>query len=82
MLDISYLGAAFAGLLSFFTPCVLPMVPFYLCYMAGLSINELRADTAISTTVQRRLVISAIFFAFGVTTIFVLLGFLDGGMML
>lgn len=74
MLDISYLGAAFAGLLSFFTPCVLPMVPFYLCYMAGLSMNELRADTAISTTVQRRLVISAMFFAFGVTTIFVLLG--------
>ena len=74
MLDISYLGAAFAGLLSFFTPCVLPMVPFYLCYMAGLSMNELRADTAISATVQRRLVISAIFFAFGVTTIFVLLG--------
>ena len=74
MLDISYLGAALAGLLSFFTPCVLPMVPFYLCYMAGLSMNELRSDTAISTVVQRRLVVSAVFFAFGVTTIFVLLG--------
>ena len=74
MLDISYLGAAFAGLLSFFTPCVLPMVPFYLCYMAGLSMNELRSENAISTAVQRRLVVSAIFFAFGVTTIFVLLG--------
>jgi hypothetical protein len=30
MLDMSYLGAALAGILSFFTPCVLPMVPFYL----------------------------------------------------
>ncbi len=74
MLDVSYLGAAFAGLLSFFTPCVLPMVPFYLCYMAGLSMTELRANTEISTGVQRRLIISAVFFAFGVTTIFVLLG--------
>ena len=74
MLDISYLGAAFAGLLSFFTPCVLPMVPFYLCYMAGTSMNELRSDHAISAAVQRKLVVSAVFFALGVTTIFVLLG--------
>ena len=74
MLDVSYFGAALAGLLSFFTPCVLPMVPFYLCYMAGLSMNELRSDTEISAGVQKRLIISAIFFALGVTTIFVLLG--------
>lgn len=74
MLDISYFGAALAGLLSFFTPCVLPMVPFYLCYMAGLSMAELRTDTKMSTGVQRRLIVSAIFFALGVTTIFVLLG--------
>lgn len=74
MLDISYLGAAVAGLLSFFTPCVLPMVPFYLCYMAGMSMDALREDTAIPKAVQRQLVISAVFFALGVTTIFVLLG--------
>ena len=74
MLDISYFGAAFAGLLSFFTPCVLPMVPFYLCYMAGLSMHELQSDKAIPIGVQRRLIVSAIFFALGVTTIFVLLG--------
>lgn len=74
MLDVSYFGAAIAGLLSFFTPCVLPMVPFYLCYMAGLSMSELRSDTEISPGVQRRLIVSAIFFALGVTTIFVLLG--------
>jgi cytochrome c-type biogenesis protein len=36
MLDISFAGAALAGLLSFFTPCILPMVPFYLCYLAGI----------------------------------------------
>ena len=74
MLDISYFGAAFAGLLSFFTPCVLPMVPFYLCYMAGLSMHELQSDKTIPVGAQRRLIVSAVFFAFGVTTIFVLLG--------
>ncbi len=74
MLDISFAGAAFAGLLSFFTPCILPMVPFYLCYMAGLSMAELRSDSGIPPGAQRRLVVSAVFFAAGVTTIFVLLG--------
>ena len=74
MLEISFGGAALAGLLSFLSPCILPMVPFYLCYMAGISMSELRADDEISKGTQRRLVISAIFFALGVTSIFVLLG--------
>ena len=74
MLDISFAGAALAGLLSFFTPCILPMVPFYLCYMAGISMAELKDDAGIAPGAQRRLVISAVFFAAGVTTIFVLLG--------
>ncbi len=74
MLDISFLGAATAGILSFFTPCVLPMVPFYLCYMAGISMNELRGEDTISPTMQRRLVISSVFFALGVTSIFMLMG--------
>ena len=74
MFDITFAGAALAGLLSFFTPCVLPMVPFYLCYMAGLSMNELRGEDDIAPGAQKRLVVSAVFFALGVTTIFVLLG--------
>ncbi len=74
MLDISFAGAAIAGLLSFFTPCILPMVPFYLCYMAGISMSELQDDAGIAPGAQRRLVVSALFFAAGVSTIFVLLG--------
>ena len=74
MLDITFAGAALAGLLSFFTPCILPMVPFYLCYMAGISMSELRSDGAITPGAQRRLIVSAVFFALGVSTIFVLLG--------
>ncbi|MGB0959825.1 MAG: cytochrome c biogenesis CcdA family protein [Halocynthiibacter sp.] len=74
MLDISFGGAALAGLLSFLSPCILPMVPFYLCYMAGISMSELRSDETIAPGAQRRLVFSAIAFALGVTSIFVLLG--------
>ena len=74
MLEISYGGAALAGILSFLSPCILPIVPFYLCYMAGISMSELRGDNTIAPGAQKRLVLSAVFFALGVTTIFVLLG--------
>ncbi|WP_371055705.1 cytochrome c biogenesis CcdA family protein [Rhodosalinus sp. K401] len=74
MLEISFAGAALAGLLSFFTPCILPMVPFYLSYMAGISMTELRGNDEIPPGAQRRLVLSSVMFALGVTTIFVLLG--------
>ncbi|MDQ7069816.1 MAG: cytochrome c biogenesis protein CcdA [Rhodobacterales bacterium] len=74
MFEISYAAAAMAGILSFFTPCVLPMVPFYLSYMAGISMSELREDGEIAVGAQRRLVISAIMFALGVTSVFMLLG--------
>ena len=74
MFDISLAGAAMAGLLSFFTPCILPMVPFYLSYMAGLSMSELTTEGEIAPGAQRRLVTSAIMFALGVTTIFMLMG--------
>lgn len=72
--DISYGGAALAGILSFLSPCILPMVPFYLCYMAGLSMQELRGGNSIAPGAQRRLLMCSIAFALGVTTIFVLLG--------
>ncbi|SDD09790.1 cytochrome c biogenesis CcdA family protein [Ruegeria marina] len=74
MLEISFLGALIAGLLSFFTPCILPMVPFYLSYLGGLSIAELRADGRIEPGAQRRLINSALCFAAGVTTVFMALG--------
>ncbi|MBK5934174.1 cytochrome c-type biogenesis protein [Rhodovulum imhoffii] len=74
MLEISYGGAAIAGLLSFLSPCILPIVPFYLCYMAGISMNELRGEDRIAPGAVRRLGVSAVFFALGVTSIFVLLG--------
>ena len=72
--DIGLWGAATAGLLSFLSPCILPIVPFYLCYLAGMSFDELTAEGAGTGAIRRKAVLSAIFFAAGVTTIFVGLG--------
>ena len=74
MLDISFTGAAIAGLLSFLSPCILPMVPFYLSYMAGQSVKELQAGGSVAPGAQRRLVVQALAFSIGVTTVFVMLG--------
>jgi cytochrome c-type biogenesis protein len=73
-MDVTFAGAALAGFLAFFTPCILPMVPFYLSYMAGLSMSELRGEGDIAPGAQRRLFLSAVFFALGVTSIFMLMG--------
>jgi cytochrome c-type biogenesis protein len=73
MFDVSLTGALLAGLLSFLSPCVLPMVPFYLSYLAGASIHQ--ADGGpIPKAVRNRAVVAAVAFALGVTTIFVGLG--------
>lgn len=73
MLDVS-LGAAFlAGLLSFVSPCVLPIVPPYLCFLAGVSVDQLQEERPTSET-GRRIILAAIAFVLGFTVVFVALG--------
>lgn len=74
MFDVTLLGAFAAGLLSFLSPCILPIVPFYLSYLAGVGMDKIAAGGDIDPGVRRRAVISSIFFAAGVLTIFVGLG--------
>ncbi|MEQ6204859.1 cytochrome c biogenesis protein CcdA [Sulfitobacter sp. HNIBRBA2951] len=74
MMDITLLGAAFAGLLSFLSPCILPIVPFYLSYLAGVGMNQISAEAQIDRSTRNRAVLSACFFAAGVITIFMGLG--------
>lgn len=74
MLDVTYLGALVAGLLSFLSPCVLPIVPFYLSYLTGVSMNQISAEATVSGAVRRRAVLAAAMFAFGVITVFMGLG--------
>ena len=73
MFDVTLTGALLAGLLSFLSPCVLPMVPFYLSYLAGASVQEAAAGP-VPVAVRNRAVLAAVAFALGVTTIFVGLG--------
>ncbi len=74
MLEITFAGAAFAGLLSFLSPCILPIVPFYLSYLAGVGMNQISADARIDRSTRIRAVLAATFFAAGVITIFMGLG--------
>lgn len=60
-----------AGLLSFLSPCVLPIVPPYLAYMGGISMGEMRGDSQ----ARRRIILPASFFVLGLSTVFLLLGF-------
>jgi cytochrome c-type biogenesis protein len=76
--EVSYLSALGAGALSFLSPCVLPLVPPYLCYMAGVSVDEFRnpgASGGAAGVASRRAVMSAsLFFTLGFATVFVALG--------
>jgi cytochrome c-type biogenesis protein len=75
-LDIGYPSALGAGALSFLSPCVLPLVPPYLCYMAGVSVDDFRGtDGAPARTGTRTALLAAAFaFVLGFTTVFVALG--------
>jgi cytochrome c-type biogenesis protein len=72
--DITYWGAALAGLLSFVSPCILPIVPPYLCFLAGVSFEELSETGEPDRSARRRVVFAALAFAFGFATVFILLG--------
>ena len=74
MFDVTLFGALIAGLLSFLSPCILPIVPFYLSYLAGVGMNQISAQAEVSRAVRIRAVIAACCFAFGVITVFVGLG--------
>lgn len=73
--DISLFSALLAGALSFLSPCVLPLVPPYLCYMAGVSVEQFRTEeTAPRPEVRRAVLFSAFCFTLGFATVFVALG--------
>ena len=63
--------ALLAGVISFLSPCVLPIVPPYLAYMSGVTVTEMTGESA----ARRRAIVSALFFVMGLSTVFLLLGF-------
>lgn len=74
MFDVTFFGAFVAGLLSFLSPCILPIVPFYLSYLAGAGMNQITGGGEISGAVRRQAVLASLMFALGVITVFVGLG--------
>ena len=85
--NVTLLAAFGAGLLSFISPCVLPLVPGYLSYISGLSLEEMRGPggavagtggvgvaVAASPAARRQVVLSSLAFIFGFSIVFVSLG--------
>lgn len=72
MADINVFLAFGAGILSFISPCTLPLYPAFLSYITGMSVGELKEDNAM---LQRRSMLHTIFFLLGFSLIFVALGF-------
>ena len=75
IMDLSLLPALVialvAGIMSFLSPCVLPIVPPYLAYMSGVSLNDMSSEAM----ARRRAIVSALFFVLGLSTVFLILGF-------
>jgi cytochrome c-type biogenesis protein len=69
-----YFGVMLAGLVSFLSPCVLPLVPPYLGYLGGTTISQASVADGIDGRVWRRVVIGSLFFVLGFTTVFTALG--------
>ncbi|MGB0382250.1 MAG: cytochrome c biogenesis CcdA family protein [Alphaproteobacteria bacterium] len=70
--EIGFGGAFVAGIVSFLSPCVLPLVPPYLTFLAGVSLEELTSETENRPTT--RVMLSALAFVLGFATVFTLLG--------
>ncbi len=70
MSSVSILTAIIAGFLSFISPCVLPLIPAYVSYVSGVSLEDLKADERTSQSV----IFNSIAFVLGFSIIFIILG--------
>ena len=71
MAELSYFYVVTAGLLSFLSPCVLPIVPGYLCFMAGTSLDKLDLN---AREIKRDVFYYSLCFVVGFSTVFIILG--------
>ncbi len=74
MEQVPYIAAFFGGLLAFFSPCVLPLLPAYLSMVSGLSLDEMTKARHDKWRVRKLLLMNSCFFSAGFTFVFVLLG--------
>lgn len=69
--NITYSAALLAGLLSFFSPCILPLIPAYFSFITGLSLDELTQD---KKKTRQKVILSTLFYVGGFSFIFILFG--------
>src|SRR5262245_62738875 len=73
MTDVNVFVAFAAGIFSFLSPCVLPLIPSYLSFVSGVSLEEMRSDQA-RVQVRWRVVLNSLAFIIGFSLVFVVLG--------
>ncbi len=73
MQNVTVIAALVAGMLSFLSPCVLPLVPPYLVYLAGASLERLATEES-EPQAKLQTILAAILFVLGFSTVFVALG--------
>jgi cytochrome c-type biogenesis protein len=73
-LDVTFGMALLAGIISFLSPCVLPLVPPYLCFITGASLEQLSESDGAMAAQRRRTLLAALFFVLGFSTVFILMG--------
>ncbi|MCP4673586.1 MAG: cytochrome c biogenesis protein CcdA [Desulfobacula sp.] len=69
--NLTYSAALIAGLLSFFSPCILPLIPAYFSFITGLTLDELTED---KKEVRQKVILSTLFYVAGFSFIFILFG--------
>lgn len=75
-MDVTIWVAFAAGLISFFSPCVLPLYPAFISYITGVSVNQLTTDR--SRKLRMRTLLHTIFFVIGFSLVFYSLGYFSG----
>ncbi len=71
--NVSLIAAFAAGFLSFISPCVLPLIPGYVSFVSGVSLEDMRGDAAVSSA-RRHVLVTSLFFVLGFSLVFVALG--------
>jgi cytochrome c-type biogenesis protein len=69
---ISYPAAFLAGLLSFFSPCVLPLIPAYFVFITGVSFNDMTAGPV--AAIKKKAFVSSLWYVLGFSTVFIAMG--------
>ena len=71
--EVTLIAAFVAGFLSFISPCVLPLIPGYVSFVSGVSLEDMRGDAAVSSA-RRHVLVTSLFFVLGFSLVFIALG--------